>query len=73
MENPEQILINLQHSALSLVKQNGGHCYHGSVLKVEYTGGIPDRRNPYNYFEPVGGSYWSEITKDQAIDILRIY
>ena len=73
MNNPEQILRNLEASALSLVDDNGGHCYHGSVLKVEYTGGIPDRRNPFKYFEPVGGSYWREITKNQAIDILRIY
>lgn len=72
MDNPQQILRNLQGSALSLVETNGGHSYHGSVLKVSYTGGIPDRRNPYKYFEPVS-SEWIEITKEQAIEILRIY
>lgn len=73
MENPQQVLRNLQCNALNLLTEAS---YHGNVLKVQFTGGekyVNGKSTPFRYYEPLPNGPWKEISRNEAIEILRIY
>lgn len=65
MENPEKVLKALEGSAITLPSNIS---YHGSALKVEFTG---IRGNDMNYYEWFG--HWVKCTREQALVILERY
>ena len=65
MTNPEQILKNLEGSAITL---DSNIAYHGSALKVEFTA---VRGKMFNYYKWYG--HWLECSKEEAIQTLQDY